>query len=123
MRIFDQSGYKGQKVTWKTDQEPSILAAKAAVSAARVGETVPIESPVRASKSNGKMENAVKIWQEQLRTIKHYTEAKMGKEIEVDSVLFSWLVPFASDIINKYCVGSDGRTAYEAIPVIGYGPP
>ena len=39
------------------------------------------------------MEGAVKLWQEQLRTIKHFTEAKMKARIEVNSVLFSWLIP------------------------------
>ena len=48
--ILDQSGYRGQKLTMKSDQEPSILALKKAVAAERVGEIVPIESPVRASK-------------------------------------------------------------------------
>ena len=55
---------------------------KKAVAAERVGETVPIESPVRASKSNGMMENAVKLWQEQLRTIKHDVESKFKRMIE-----------------------------------------
>ena len=63
--VLDQSGYQGQKIAFKSDQEPSILVLKKAVSAERVGETVPIESPVRASKSNGMMENALKIWQDQ----------------------------------------------------------
>ena len=75
--ILDQSEYQGEKLTFKTDQEPSIVALKRAVAAERVGETVPIESPVRASKSNGMMENAVKSWQEQLRTIKHYVEHRI----------------------------------------------
>ena len=126
--ILDQSGYEGQKLTFKTDQEASIVALKRAVTAARTGETVPIESPVRASKSNGMMESAVGIWQGQLRTIKHYTEYMMKKRIEVDSVLFSWLVPFCSDVMNKFRVGSDGRTAYERITehkfkgtVVGFG--
>ena len=125
---MEQSGYQGEKLTFKTDQEPSIVALKRAVSVARKGETVPIESPVRASKSNGDMENAVKIWQEQLRTIKHFTESMLGKRIEVDSVLISWLIPFCADIINKFRVGKDGRTAYERITehkckhfVIGFG--
>ena len=56
MGIIEESGYIGEKITFKSDQEPSIVAAG-------VRETVPIESPVRASKSNGMMENAVKIWQ------------------------------------------------------------
>ena len=51
--LLDQSGYEGEKITMKSDQEPSILALKRAVAAARSGQTVPIESPVRSSKSNG----------------------------------------------------------------------
>ena len=76
--VIDQSGCKGEKMTFKTDQEQSIAALKSAVSAARVGETKPIESPVRASKSNGMMEAAIIIWQDQLRTRKHFTEARLG---------------------------------------------
>ena len=92
--ILDQSGYQGQKLTTKCDQLPSILALQNAVAAERVGETVPIESPLRASKSNGRIEKAVKIWQEQLRTIKHDVESKFKERIEVDSVLLSWLIPY-----------------------------
>ena len=113
--ILDQSGYEGEKITMKSDQEASIVALKRAVSAARFGETVPIESPVRSSKSNGRMENAIGVWQGQLRTIKHYTETLMKRRIEIDSVLFSWLIPFCTDVVNKYRVGADGRTSYEII--------
>ena len=87
--ILDQSGYRGQRITMKTDQEPSIVNLKKAVAAERVGETVPIESPVRASKSNGMMENAVKTWQEHMRTLKHHAEKMMGARIEVSGVMFS----------------------------------
>ena len=113
--ILDQSGYEGQKITFKTDQEPAIVSLKRAIAALRMGETVPIESPVRASKSNGMMEAAVGRWQAQLRTAKHYAEAMLGKRIEVGGVLFSWLIPYVTEIMNKFKVGSDGRTAYERI--------
>jgi hypothetical protein len=113
--ILDQSGYEGQKVTFKTDQEPSILALKKAIAALRIGETVPIESPVRASKSNGKMENAVGRWQAQLRTTKHYAEAMLGRKIEVGGALYSWMIPYVTEIMNKFKLGADGRTAYERI--------
>ena len=111
--VLDQSGYEGEKITFKSDQEPAIVALKRAVSAARSGETVPIESPVRASKSNGMMENAIGIWQGQLRTIKHFTESKLKRRLEVNSVMFSWMIPYVTEIINKFKIGSDGRTAYE----------
>ena len=113
--ILDQSGYDGEKITLKSDQEPSVVALKRAVAAARSGETVPIESPVRASKSNGRMEGAIGIWQGQVRTIKHFTESRLKRRIEIYGVLFSWLVPFCAEIMNKYKVGADGRTAYEKI--------
>ena len=41
---IEQSGYMGEKITFKSDQEQSIVALKNAIAAARVGETVPIES-------------------------------------------------------------------------------
>ena len=84
--ILDQSGYEGEQHIIKTDQEPSIIALKRAVAAASAGETVPIESLVRASQSNGRMENAIGVWQGQLRTVKHYTEAMLKRRIEVDGV-------------------------------------
>ena len=43
-------------------------------------------------------------------------------------MLFSWLIPFCADIMNKFRVGPDGRTAYERITehkcrsmIIGFG--
>ena len=58
------------------------------------------------------MEHAIGVWQDQLRTVKHYT---LGKRIEVDGDLFSWLILFCIQIMNQYRVGPDGRTAYEEI--------
>ena len=61
------------------------------------------------------MEHAVKTWQGQLRTIRQYVESRLGKRIEPGSALFSWLIPFCADILNKFRVGGDGRTACERI--------
>ena len=61
------------------------------------------------------METTIRRWQEQLRAIKHFTEAKMKRRIEVDGVLFSWLIPYVIEIISKLRIGPDGRTAYEQI--------
>ena len=112
----------------KADQEGSILALKKAITAQRVGETAPIQSPVRASKSNGMMESTVRLWQEQPRTIKHDVESRFKQIIEIDSVLFSWLVPYVADTLNKYQIGVSGATAYENLTghkcrplVLGFG--
>ena len=37
------------------------------------------------------------------------------RRIAIDGVLFSWLVPSCTEIMNKYQNGTDGRTAYEKI--------
>ena len=86
------SGYNGEQLTMKSDNEDSIVALHKATAAMRYGETVLIKSPVRSSKSNGRMENAVRRWQSQLRTIKHFTESRIKKKIPAESALFSWLV-------------------------------
>ena len=50
-----------------------------------------------------------------MRTTKHYAESKLGRTIEVSGVLFSWLIPFVTDVANKFKIGADGRTPYERI--------
>ena len=76
---LEDSGYGGNGITIKTDQEESIVALRRAVSVLRLGETVPINSPVRCSKANGRMENAVKIYCGHLRTLKHAFESSSLK--------------------------------------------
>ena len=112
----------------KSDNEDAIIALQKAIAAMRSGETVLIHSPVRSSQSNGRMENAVRRWQGQLRTIKHFVESRIKRKIPGDRAFFSWLVPFCAEIMNKFVVGKDGRTGYERITghrlkhfVIGFG--
>ena len=45
--------------------------------------------------------------------MKRFVESSIGNCIEPGSALFTWLIPFCSDILNKFRVESDGRTAYE----------
>ena len=112
---LEDSGYIGVDIAIKCDQEPAIVDLRKAISAHRVGETVPISSPVRCSKANGRMENAVKLFQGQLRVLKHYMERTFEKYVSADSVLLSWLIPWVAESLNKFRVGSDGFTCYERI--------
>ena len=61
------------------------------------------------------MENAVKIWQGQLRTTKHHVENRLGKKIEPGRYLKSVHISFCADLLNQFRVGTYGRTAYERI--------
>ena len=99
-----------------------------AISAARVGDTVPINSPVRCSKSNGKMERAVRSFQGQLRVLKFHFEKGIKRQMPSSCALFSWLVTWTSEVLNKFKVRDDGGTVYERVTkhrckhlIVGFG--
>ena len=122
------AGYGGVKVTLKSDNEASILALKNAIAVKREAETAMIESPVRESKSNGNVERAVRNWRDQYRTLRHHVEHRMKKTVPNGSPLSTWLVTWSADVINKFRVQGNGRTAYELTTqhkckhvVVGFG--
>ena len=112
---LEDSGYIGKAITVKSDQEEAIIALRRAISAARIGDTVPINSPVRCSKSNGKMERAVRTFQGQLRVLKFHFERGMKKLLPCVHPMFTWLVVWTSEMLNKFKVKSNGRTVYESL--------
>jgi hypothetical protein len=122
------AGYGGVKVTLKSDTEASVLALKNAIAVKREAETAMIESPVRESKSNGNVERAVRNWRDQYRTLRHHVEHRMKKTVPNGSPLSTWLVTWSADVINKFRVQGNGRTAYELTTqhkckhlVVGFG--
>lgn len=115
VEILDVAGYSNTDVTIKSDQEPAILALNAAIAANRTGKTALINPPVRESRANGAVEGAIRIWQGQFRALKHYFETRVGKMVPTDHLLFGWLVVWTSELLLKYQVRQDGRTAYEAM--------
>ena len=76
MGFLSTLGYQACRIALKCDTEASIVAIRSAVARAREAPTVPINVPVRDSKSNGAMERAIRIWQEMMRTIKCSVERR-----------------------------------------------
>ena len=125
---LDDIGYRGVAISIKSDQEPAIVALKTAIAAKRVGATTPIESPVRESQCNGAVEQAVRRWRGQLRTLKLAYEDNMNTKLPVSHPLMGWLILWAGEVLLKYNVRESGRTAYESItghrvkhPVVMFG--
>ena len=77
----------------------SIMALTKAVSALRMGATVPIECAVRTSKTNGLIERCIGTLLGQVPTHEHFVESTLGKRIEVGAALFSWLV-YCTETLN-----------------------
>ena len=110
---LDESGYSGMDVTLKSDQEPAMISLKQAIAMRRKVKTPLIESPVRESKSNGRIERAIRSWQAQFRTIRHHFEARLGEKVKNDSALADWMIVWVADILAKYRVHENGRTTHE----------
>ena len=125
---LDMAGYAGVKITIRSDQEPSIKAVKNAVAIKRAAVTAMIESPVRESKSNGRIERAVRTWRDQFRTLKHYYERRTKSKMENGSAISTWLISWAAEVLNKFKIQECGRTAFERLTshrcthaIIGFG--
>ena len=109
-------GYRGVGVCIKSDQEPAILEVQRKVAEIRCGaKTVPVNSPAGDSKSNGRVENAIRRVQAMIRTLRSSLEAKLGVKVGKGHALYPWLIEWAADLLTRYKVNSEGRTAVEEI--------
>ena len=113
MQNFSDAGYTGIVVTLKSDGDKGMVAIKEACAVRRTVETPIINSPVRESKCNGKVERKVAKWKGQFRTMKMYMESRIGKKLKVDNPVATWLSTWSSEVMNKFQVHDRGRTTYE----------
>lgn len=104
---LEDSGYAGMGTTIKSDQEPAIIKLKQMITESRTAETTP--------PANGRMENAVKVFQGQLRVLKSYFEGKVKRQLPPDCALLLCLIPWTAEVVNKFRVWPDGKTCYEKI--------
>ena len=113
VREVKLSGYS--RMILKSDQEPSILALLEAVKRelGEACEIVPEQSPVGEHQSNGQVENAIRIVQAQVRTMRIGLQSRYRRRIKADHPIMPWLIHHAAFVINICSVGEDGRTPYE----------
>jgi hypothetical protein len=104
------------KFVLKDDQEPAIKTLRDAV-IRRVGalkgesvQIIPEESLVGESQSNGDVESAIKQVQGQIRTLRLNLQARYQEILADNHSVMTWLVPHAADCLNRYLVGTDGKT-------------
>merc|ERR1711951_343800 len=69
-------------------------------------------SLVKESKSNGAIETAVQQVQGQFRVMKDALETRIGARLKPNSTIVPWIVAHAAKTVNRYQVGTDGKTAY-----------
>ena len=81
----------------KADQEEAIADVQSQVSPVGLGETVPKNSSVGVSQSNGRVENAVQRVQGLIRTLKK----SVGEEIEYENKVKRHDIPVDGSVVSR----------------------
>ena len=110
---LEEVGHK--RVIVRSDQEPAILKLKQAVKREASLEMVNEESPVGESPSLGSVNIHISILQGQIRTLRDAVETKYRKRMHGGNPAIPWMVQHAAGILNRYRLGSDGKTAYQRV--------
>ena len=76
-------------------------------------EMIPEQPPKYDSRTSGRGENAVQRIEGQFRTLRDALETRIKGRIEPGHPVVEWMVMHAADTLNRYHVGSDGKTAYQ----------
>ena len=103
------------KMTLKGDGEPALVQVQEAVKDNRQHETILENPPAHDPQCNGEAERAVQEVKAQIRCVKLGVEARIQEKLDARWPVMEWIIPHASDLINRYLVGSDGRTAHYRI--------
>ena len=111
-QVIEELGYGGTRIASKSD---IALELRQQVAAKRSAPTVPLNVPVRESKANGAVENAVRRWQGQFRTLKSQLDFELGGELPRDHPVLQWLAIWAGGVLNRVPVRSHGRTVHEFV--------
>ena len=69
-------------------------------------------APTGHSQSQGSVGNAQRTLYGQLRTLLSQVQESTGLKLTSESPMFTWCVKHAQWLINRYLIGSDGKTAY-----------
>ena len=101
-----------RKVVIKTDGEPALVAAQEAIAANHVHETL-VENPLAYDpQANSSAERAVAEVKARLRAIQISLETRIRTQVNAEWPVLVWMIPHAADVINRFLMGSDSKTAY-----------
>ena len=110
---IDELGYGETRVALKSDNAPELLKLRTEVAARRRAPTVPITIPVKASKSNGAIERAIRSWQGQFRTLKDHVEYETNSVLGPRHPILTWCAWWSAVLLNRVKITERGRTPHE----------
>jgi len=114
LELIAEAGDASQRIMVKTDQENSVKALIEDLVAQREeGRTIVEESPVKSSGSNGVVERAAQSVEGQIRVVLMALEEKIGRQIDPEEAVVTFIPEYSAYVLNRLEVGKDGKTAYE----------
>jgi hypothetical protein len=119
MEFLAECGNQSGDIIVKSDQEPAIAYLVKDIVAERGNEagcrTIVEESPVRSHGSNGVVERAVQTIEGQIRVMKLALEDRIGRAVDAEALVVTFMAEYASYLLNRLEVGKDGKTAHERV--------
>ena len=114
---IEEFEYCGAPVRIKSDQETAMVDVQRAVIAKRGNApTIPVNSPVGDSQSNGRVENAIKKIRNLVKTLFSSLESRWGVRVTRDHPVYPGMFERAADLMTRYAhVGDLGKTAVQLI--------
>ena len=95
----------------KADGEPALVTVQEAVAKAWTHQTI-CQNPLGYDpQANGIAERKVAEVKAQMRALSTLLEARLQAPVDARWAIMEWMTPLGSDLINRYLVGSDGKTA------------
>ena len=112
--ILEFLGEIGRKrIVIRSDNEPAVKALVQAVALHRKDETVIEEIPVKSSQSIGCNEHDHFLVGGMARALRIDMEKRFGDNFPVLHAVYSWILRYSGWLLNRYCVGRDGYTAFQ----------
>ena len=99
----------------RCDQEHALNDLVREIKRKRTGPTTVEHSKAKDSQSNGTIERAIQGVEGMVRTLKLYLESNIKITIPAAHPIMNWLVEHGAEVLNRFHVGPDGRTAYERV--------
>ena len=116
LEFIEENGDRDGDILVKTDQEPSIqYLIKDLIESRAEGKTVPEESPVRSSGSNGIVERGVSEVEGEIRALFLGLQDRLGRKVDARERIAAFIPEYAAYLMNRLIQGSDGKVAYERL--------
>ena len=114
-RCIDFLGYNA--VVLRCDQESAVdkVIESVKIHRSATTQTAVEKSPKGDSQSNGLAEQANQVIEGQVRTMIDALENKLGMKVDADWDVVPWLIMHSGLLINRFQVGSDGKTPHERL--------